>query len=124
MSASEFYELQIMHVDLLNGHLEIWIGFTFATIAAFHLAGRRLNLTLLLLIEFLYVLGSYVFAVRYAHTTSVMGIFNNRLVAEGLSPYPAPHESIFVGMLVLFVIGSLGTVGYGIYAYANRKEAT
>lgn len=124
MNETDFYELQIMHIELLNGHLEIWIGFTFATLISFHLLGRRFNLLLLLLIEFLYLVGSFLFAVRYSHTSSVVGDFNQRLIEAGGIPYPTPHASMFIAMMTLFIIGTIGTVGYGVFAYRSRHDDT
>ena len=124
MNPTDFYDLQLQLSGNRNTLFQIWLGFTFATTVAFHLAGTRLNLFLLILVEFMYVLASYVFAMKWLHAASIIVRFNQTLVEAGHEPLPSPTAFVFWSQFSLFAIGTLATFGYGIYTYRNKGGAT
>ena len=123
MNPEELYQVQVALIANIEGIFQTWIGFTFAAIVAFHFASEKLNTFLLCLIITIYVLASFVFASRYVHVGATIMHYNEMLVAGGHAPHPVLPPEISFAMLILFVVGTLGTVGYGIYAYRKGNSS-
>ena len=88
MNPTEYYELIVMLSELTNTLFQTWLGFTFALIVAWHIAGPKLNLVILVLAQSLYLFASALFAARYVHTASALAHYNNILIEAGHDPFP------------------------------------
>ena len=122
MNPADVYAVHVELISVLNGFFEIWIGFTFATIVAFHLGAPSINKFILAVGIFLYISASYVFVARYMHTRSVIIFLNDKFVAEGIDPYPVPDYYLLVAQTALFVVGVISTIGYSIYIYHDKRR--
>jgi hypothetical protein len=112
MNPTEYYELIVMLSELTNTLFQTWLGFTFALIVAWHIVGPKLNLVLFVLVQSMYLLAS-----ALAH-------YNNVLIEAGHDPFPPPGVFIVITLLLLCILGTVGTVLYGVYAYRNRGSLT
>ena len=103
MNPTEVYAVHAELIGALNGMFEIWLGFTFATIVAVHVAAQTINKWVLGVGISLYLLASYVFLIRYAHTGSVIVFLNERLAEASLPAYPTPGAMLGLMTLLVFL---------------------
>ena len=88
MNPTDVYAVHVELVGVLNSIFEIWLGFTFAAIVAYHFAAPTMHRVILGITLCLYLLASYVFMARYFHTLEVFGFMNQELKQAGIPPYP------------------------------------
>ena len=122
MSPTDVYAIHVELIGILNSIFEIWLGFTFAAIVAFHFAAPTMHRIILGTTLVLYLLASYVFATRYFHTQEVVGFMNQALQDANIQPYPAPGGEIVLFLVTIFTLGSVSTVVYAIVRYRNGKH--
>ena len=117
MNPTEIYSVHAELIGALSSMFEIWLGFTFATIVAFHIAAHSINRWILAGGLALYVSASYVFVARYFHTGSVIAFLNDRLTEASLPTYPIPPASMSAATLFVFLFGTIATVSYAIHRF-------
>lgn len=123
VNPTEVYTVHVELLGVLNSIFEIWLGFTFAAIVAYHFAAPTMHRVILGVTLTLYVLASYVFAARYFHTMQVFGFLNDELQEVGIQAYPAPSGEISLFLLVIFVVGSISTVVYPVLRYRGARQS-
>jgi hypothetical protein len=121
---TDVYAVHVELLGVLNSLFEIWLGFTFAAIVAYHFAAPTMHKAILGVTLILYLLASHVFAARYFHTMDVMGVMNQKLVDAGVEPYPAPGNEIILILLLIFAIGTVSTVVYAIVRHGAEAHDT
>jgi hypothetical protein len=115
MNPTEVYAVHAELIGALNGMFEIWLGFTFATVVAIHVAAQSINKWVLGTGITLYLSASYVFLIRYAHTGGVITFLNERLTDAGLPIYPTPGATLSLMTLFVFMFGTIATVVYAVH---------
>ena len=121
MNPADYYALQIQLSEMVNDLFQIWLGFTFATIVAFHLADR-FNAVLLWFVQFLYLGASIVFAAYYFNIGTVSIHYNDMLIEAGFAPHPSPGLVVVFGLFALYLFGTIGTSAYGVYVYLSQRS--
>ena len=74
VNPTEIYALHVELLGVLDSMFEIWLGLTFAVLVAIHLAARQLGRFVLTIGVLLYLTASYLFALRFLHTSNVFQI--------------------------------------------------
>ena len=120
--ATDFYELQLLAVEILNSNVEIWLGATFATLVAFHFIGKELTKDLYWIAVVLYAFASGFFFLRFLNVATVMQGFYELSEQEGLEPLPAAFAGyVGVGFVLLFITGTSACLWYMRRCY-NRSS--
>ena len=122
MSPTEVYTVHVELIGVLNSIFEIWLGFTFAAIVAYHFAAPTMHRVIVGITLILYVLASHVFATRYFHTQEVLGFMNQALQDAGIQPYPVPGSEIGLFLLAIFILGTVSTVVYAVVRYRSGQH--
>ncbi|NKC02171.1 MAG: hypothetical protein GKR90_27230 [Pseudomonadales bacterium] len=122
MNPADYYALQMQLTEVVNGLFQIWLGFTFATIVAFHFGNTKMTGILVVFVEILYLGASVVFAGYYFNMGVVSIHYNNMLVEAGYAPHPSPGSLVVFGLFALYAFGTIGTCAYGIYIHRKQKR--
>ncbi len=126
MNPTDYYELQLLIIGVLNENFEFWLGATFGVIVAFHFAAKTISIGLLRITVFLYVGTSLMFGYRFANALSGFAHFNEVLIAAGYEPYPAlPNVASVIGGVtaVVMLVGTTSTVMYVYRCYKESVES-
>lgn len=124
MNPTEIYAVHVELLAVFNSIFEIWLGFTFAALVAFHLAAASINKYMLSAALILYTVASGVFAMRHMLAAITFGELNEKLVAAGYEPYPEPPAAVPIAVQLIFLFGTISTVWYSIYRHRSNRDAT
>lgn len=115
MSVDLVYQSIYEALTLSDSTLQIWMTYTFAIIAAAHLAGNRIDATTYKLVSGLYGLYAGVLVVKYFSAAYQIFHFQEVMVLSGFEPWPVP-KSIGViiggGTSLLMVGGTIATLWF------------
>ena len=110
LNPTDYYELQIATIALMNVNIEFWLGITFAVIVAFHFASGGITKRFYQFALSLYLVSSIFFAVRYFNAVSAFVAFDEILIEAGFEPYPIGNSLlVFIATVSLFSVGTVGT---------------
>ena len=116
MSPFEIYELQIQLLDQFTNVFEVWLGFTFAAIVAFHFGASLLSKNMLRACMALYVFASILFLTRYIALTVALASLTAELASMDRGPIVPPYlgAPIALMIVILFIAGTTTTIWYAL----------
>lgn len=115
MSIDLVYQAIYQALDLSDSTLQIWMTYTFAIIAAAHLAGDRIGGTTYKLVSGLYGLYAGVLVVKYLGAAHQILHYQDIMDLRGFEPWPVPKPIgivIGAGTLLLMVGGMIATLWF------------
>jgi len=123
MDLAEYYSAQMELLAHVSNVFEIWLGFTFAAVVAFHLGVDHLTKGLFRFAQVLYLLASLLFMLRYFALLTFMAQLSERIVEAGGEPLALPTSfgiTVFALMISTFFAGTTMTVVYSNYRFRRR----
>ena len=115
MSIDLIYQAIYEALGLSDSTLQIWMTYTFAIIAAAHLAGNRINGSTYKLVSGLYGLYAGVLVVKYFSAAHQILHYQDIMVLRGFEPWPVPKPVGIIiggGTLLLMVGGTIATLWF------------
>ena len=115
MSIDLIYQALYEALGLGDSTLQIWMTYTFAIIAATHLAGDRINGSTYKLVSGLYGLYASVLIVKYLSAAHQILHYQDIMVLRGLEPWPVPKPIGIIiggGTFLLMVGGPIATLWF------------
>ncbi len=123
MDMAEYYSVQMEILAHVSNVFEIWLGFTFAAVAAFHLGAEHLTKALFRVSQALYLMASLLFVIRYFALMGFLGQISERIIDAGGQPLALPTYfgmTIVFLIVVIFVTGTLMTIVFSNHRFKNR----
>tara|TARA_R110002096_G_scaffold354030_1_gene547265 strand:- start:200 stop:583 length:384 start_codon:yes stop_codon:yes gene_type:complete len=115
MSIDLVYQSIFNALSLSDSTLQIWMTYTFAIIAAAHLAGNRINGATYKLVSGLYGLYAGVLVVKYFGAAHQILHYQEVMVLRGFEPWPVPKSIGIIiggGTSLLMVGGTIATLWF------------
>lgn len=115
MSLDLVYQALYEALGLSDSTLQIWMTYTFAIIAAAHLAGDRITGSTYKLVSGLYGLYASVLIVKYFSAAHQILHYQDTIVLRGFEPWPVPKPVGIIiggGTLLLMVGGTIATLWF------------
>ena len=100
MDAAELYGVQAELLAHISNIFEIWLGFTFAALVAFHFAANQLSKRMLRVTQTLYTLASILFVGRYFGIGAATNRISDQLEVLGLEPLVPTGLGFFIFLLM------------------------
>ena len=127
MSESDLSNLVYLSVESSAQLFQFWLSGSFAVVMVFYFGSGKLNGPMLKLVATLYVLASVTFSLYWISGAVQYAEYINRMAEQG---YDTDHfDNIYgwlggVGMLSVFVIGTLGVLYYLFWEFRHRNDDT
>ena len=115
LSQESIYTTLYAALALTDSIFQIWITLTFAVLVATHVAERRFDRGMYLLVSALYAFASVILFTRFASAAFQAFHYKNLLVVRGFEPWPVPNfVSIIIGSgtFTLLFTGTLATLWF------------
>ena len=115
MSIDLVYQSIYEALGLSDSTLQIWMTFTFAIIAAAHLAGNRVSGSTYKLVSGLYGLYAGALVVKYFSAAHQILHYQDIMLSRGFEPWPVPKSigiTIGAGTSLLMVGGTIATLWF------------
>ena len=122
MTDFEITILVFESASLLEGTFETWIAMTFAIIVVAHTSGSTLNVTLKLLLAFLYLVTATLLYLRYSDIAAQLAHFASLLPEHGGSPDIETVKLSSFLRKVVFVVGTFGSVIFLFVSKLNMQR--
>ena len=120
MTPAELYEIYYLTLGAMDRFFEFWMTASFSVVVAAYFIHKSIDRRILMLIGVVYLLFSVSLAIRYSIATAKFVDVRDQLILQGESLSAAMSYAAGASIVLTFIVGFLGTLGYLYHTYNGK----